>query len=96
MGKSGVIDYSLKFPHPYSFELDELVPVSKYWLGGYPNAIACALDYENLAATHRCCNQWRSNRTVDEVMRVAKGRAGGKRPPTEIKTSRNWRKPKGR
>jgi hypothetical protein len=93
MGKHGTIDYSLRFPHPYSFEVDELVPVSKYWLGGYPSAEACALDYANLAATHRCCNQWRSNKTVDEVMRVARGRKGRGRPHAigEHHTSRDWR-----
>ena len=61
-----------------SFELDELVPVSKYWLGGYPSPEACAMDYANNAATHRCCNNWRKNKTVEEVMRIArKARAGG-------------------
>jgi hypothetical protein len=94
MGKSGAIDYSLRFPHPYSFVVDELVPVSKYWLGGYPSAEAAALDYKNLAAAHKCCNEWRSNKTVDEVMRIAKRRGGGKKPQTQIKTSRDWRRKK--
>ena len=93
MGRTGTIDYSLRFPHPYSFEMDELIPVSKYQLGGYPSAKACALDYKNLAATHRCCNQWRSNRTVDEVMRIAMSRAGGTKPPTRRVTSRDWGNP---
>lgn len=94
MGKSpkaASIDYSLRFPHPYSFVIDELVPVSKYWLGGYPTAQAAALDYANLAAAHKRCNEWRSNKTVDEVMRIAKGRKGAKRLPSEVKTSRDWR-----
>jgi hypothetical protein len=94
MGRSGTIDYSLKFPHPSSFVVDELVPVSKYWLGGYPSAQAAALDYDNLAAAHKCCNEWRSNKTVEEVMRIAKGRKGGRRPPTpaQVRTSRDWRR----
>ena len=94
MGKSAKasrIDYSLRFPHPYSFVLDELVPVSKYWLGGYPTAQAAALDYRNLAAAHKCCNEWRSNMTVDEVMRVAQGRKRATGLPSEVKTSRDWR-----
>ena len=91
MGKRGVIDYSLTFPHPWSFVMDELVPVSKYWLGGYPNAQAAALDYNNLAAAHKCCNEWRSNKTVDEVMRIAQGRKVAKRLPSKVKTSRDWR-----
>lgn len=93
------IRYDLKFPHPYSFEMDELVPVSKYWLGGYPSAQACALDYDNLAATHRCCNQWRSNKTVDEVLAIARDLKAGKKPKGrpaprvigEHHTSRDWR-----
>lgn len=92
-GKSGRIDYDLPAGHPYSFEVDELVPVSKYWLGGYPSAEAAALDYNNLAAAHRCCNQWRSNKTVDEVRRIVQGRKGGKVPPrlVEVHPSRDWR-----
>lgn len=39
--------------HPMSFELDELVPVSK---GGDP------LDPENVRPAHRICNQKRSNK----------------------------------
>ena len=92
MGKHGTIDYSLRFPHPYSFVMDELVPVSKYWLGGYPTPQAAALDYNNLASAHKCCNEWRGNMTVDEVMRVAQGRKGAKRLPSEVKTSRDWHK----
>jgi len=91
MGRRGTIDYTLRFPHPWSFVIDELVPVSKYWLGGYATPNAAALDYGNLAAAHKCCNEWRSNRTVDEVMRIARGRKGGKKPPSKVRTSRDWR-----
>ena len=96
-GKSGRISYDLPAGHPYSFEVDELVPVSKYWLGGYPTPEACALDYKNLAATHRCCNQWRGNKSVDEVKLIILNRKRGKKPPrttAEIKPSRDWRNPK--
>ena len=95
MGKSAAtarIDYSLPKGHPYAFEADELVPVSKYWLGGYPSASAAALDYNNLAAAHRCCNQWRSNKTVEEVMQIARGLKSG-RKPAKHDTSRDWSKP---
>lgn len=63
-GYSGEIDYSLPAGHPLSFEMDELVPVS---LGGSP------IDRNNVAATHRRCNQWRSNKTVDQVLAIAQG-----------------------
>lgn len=54
-----------------SFEVDELVPVSRYWIGGYRSPEQCAADYGNLAAAHRACNQWRSNKSVAEVMAIA-------------------------
>lgn len=48
--------------HPLSFELDELVPVSK---GGDP------LDIENVAPAHRICNQRRGNRSMPQKPREA-------------------------
>ena len=74
-GRSGIIDYSLPAGHPMCFEVDELVPVSRYKEGGYPSPEACANDYHNLAAAHRRCNQWRSNKSVDEVIEIARGKA---------------------
>ncbi|WP_307739011.1 HNH endonuclease [uncultured Parolsenella sp.] len=47
------IDYDLPAGDPMSFEVDELVPVSR---GGSP------LDRENVDAAHRICNQRRGNR----------------------------------
>ncbi len=44
----GAIDYDLPAGDPMSFEVDEIIPVS---LGG-----SC-LDYENVQAAHRICNQ---------------------------------------
>lgn len=55
------IDPALPAGHPLAFELDELVPVSK---GGSP------VDMRNVAGSHRCCNQWRSDRSVDAVGRI--------------------------
>ena len=72
-GRTGTIDYSLPAGHPYSFEVDELVPVS---LGGSPTSRS------NVDAAHRCCNQWRSNKTVDEVLEIARG--GTKRQPPKV------------
>ena len=64
-GRPDRIDYDLPPNHPGAFEVDELVPVSK---GGSP------LDYANLEATHRGCNEWRGNRSVAEVISIARGR----------------------
>ena len=52
---------TLSTPSPVSAEVDEIVPVS---LGGDP------LDRANCQLVHRCCNQWRSNRSMKLVMRV--------------------------
>lgn len=43
--------------HPLSFVIDEIIPVSKYWLGGYNSREECARDWHNLQAAHFCCNQ---------------------------------------
>lgn len=46
------IDYSLPANDPMSFEVDEIVPVSR---GGSP------YDYSNLQPAHRACNLRKSN-----------------------------------
>ena len=74
-GRPDRIDYDLPARHPMSFEVDELVPISKYWLGGYESKEQCALDYANVDATHRKCNNWRRGRTVEEVLKIARGQA---------------------
>ena len=55
------IDAALPAGHPLSFELDELVPVSK---GGSPT------DPANVAGAHRCCNQWRGDKPMARVEAV--------------------------
>lgn len=82
-GRDPRIDYALPPGHPMSFEVDELVPVSRHWIGGYRSPEQCAADYGNLASAHRACNQWRSNKTVAEVMAIAareRGRASEAEP----------------
>lgn len=56
------IDYSLPAGDPLSFEVDEIVPVSK---GGDP------LDRSNVAAAHRICNQRRGNRDIGQKLSTA-------------------------
>ena len=80
--------------HPMSFELDEIVPVSK---GGDP------FDFENVAPAHRICNQRRGNRPVEAARREARRTCGGKtaarlaqddgpakRESVVYRTSRKW------
>lgn len=42
--------------HPLSFVVDEIRPISKYKLFGYPSKEAAAQDWSNLQAAHYCCN----------------------------------------
>ena len=81
-GRSGEIDYSLPAGHPLCFEVDELVPVS---LGGDP------LDPSNVDAAHRCCNQWRGNKTVAQVRAIAHGSYQSETRVAPTVTSRDWR-----
>lgn len=62
-GRPDRINYELPAGHPMSFEVDELTPVS---MGGDP------LAYSNVDSTHRACNQWRSNKSVQEVLAIAR------------------------
>lgn len=55
------IDYQAAHHTPYSFQCDELTPVSR---GGDP------LDPLNVDAAHACCNNWRKARSVAEVLRT--------------------------
>lgn len=84
-GRPSEIDYSLPARHPWSFEVDELVPVSK---GGDP------LDRNNVDAAHRACNQWRGNKSVAEVLAIAKGESPSTVAPATLSvlgvTSRAW------
>ena len=52
------IDYSLPAGHPMSFEVDEIVPVSR---GGSP------IDRSNVAPAHRICNQRRGNKPLHKA-----------------------------
>ena len=52
------IDYSLPAGDPMSFEVDEIVPVSR---GGSP------YDYANLQPAHRICNQRKGNRMAGDA-----------------------------
>ena len=52
------IDYSLPYGNPMSFEVDEIIPVSR---GGDP------LSRENTQPAHRICNQRKGNRVGRQV-----------------------------
>lgn len=73
------IDYSLPAGDPMSFELDEIIPVSRYQEGGYATPEQCALDSNNHQPAHRICNQKKGNRMVSSLAQS-----------TPIITSRDW------
>lgn len=56
------IDYDLPSGTPGSFEIDEIIPVSKWQYGGFSSPRSAAECWENLAPAHRLCNQLKSNR----------------------------------
>lgn len=57
------IDYTLPPGHPGSYELDEIIPVSK---GGDP------YDINNVQATHRACNQRKGARILKKGIKIPK------------------------
>lgn len=80
------IDYDLPPGHPLSFEVDEIIPVSRWREFGYPSAVACALDIKNCQPSHRMCNQRKGNK-------VFKNKKDGKpvmEKPLTLPHSRVW------
>ena len=80
-GRPATIDYSLPSRHPWSFEVDELVPVSK---GGSP------YDKNNVDAAHRRCNQWRGNKSVAQVLAIARASRTKATPEARGAASADW------
>lgn len=76
-GRPDAIDYALPPSDPMSFSVDHLVPVSK---GG------SLYDRENLDAAHKACNVWRRDRSVAEVIAIARRRTS----VAAVKTTTDW------
>lgn len=53
----GVVDKTLKSPHPLSPSIDHIIPVA---LGGHPS------DLSNLQLTHRACNRQKGKKIITE------------------------------
>ncbi len=77
-GRPAAIDYDLPALDPMSFEVDHLIPASR---GGD------LYDPANLDATHRRCNEWRGNRSVAEVIAIARRSRQGAR---QVVTTTDW------
>lgn len=94
-GRPDAIDYSLPSTHPLGFVVDELTPVARWREGGYESPTACALDPKNVDAAHRCCNLWRSDKSVDEVYALARAARCDSVPPMPVRAgsgrcTRDW------
>lgn len=63
-GRLGPIHYDepSDYLHPLSFVIDEIRPVSKWKLYGYPSPEAAAQDWDNLQSAHFICNQMKSDK----------------------------------
>ena len=65
-GKLGEIHYDepSDSKHPLSFVIDEVRPVSRWKEFGYDSAKDVCLDWNNLQASHYCCNAAKSNKIL--------------------------------
>ncbi len=70
------IDYTLRSPHPMSYEVDHVIPLDR---GGTD-------DLDNKAAAHRDCNRRKSNHLAEELAAQAATSAG----PRTFITTRTW------
>lgn len=55
------------YQHPFSFVIDEEIPVSRWREFGYDSPEAVANDFNNLRSAHYICNLQKSNRTSAEA-----------------------------
>ena len=62
------------YKHPFSFVIDEVIPVSRWKEFGYDSPEAVANDFDNLRACHYVCNQTKGNRTDTEVRSLKSGK----------------------
>src|SRR5699024_2497408 len=76
------VDTNLPPGLPPSPEIDENIPVSR---GGPPT------DRNNLRLMQRACNQWKSNRTLDEALAtLAAGTTATQPRTTPVEHSNPW------
>lgn len=66
-GKPIHYDEPSDYKHPFSFVIDEIVPVSRWREFGYGSAREVAEDYNNLAPAHYICNSRKGNRLPNEL-----------------------------
>ena len=63
------------YKHPFSFVVDEAIPVSRWREFGYDSPEAVANDFNNLRCAHYICNLQKSNKTAAEFAKNTGNRA---------------------
>ncbi len=63
-----------------SFEADHLIPLDK---GGTD-------DFDNLDATHRQCNIWRRDKSVAEVLAIARRERSARERQMRVRPTTDW------
>ena len=73
-GRLGPIHYDepSDAAHPLSFVIDEIIPISKYYAGGYASREAAAQDWNNLQAAHYVCNAAKGNKMQGSAAQSAR------------------------
>jgi hypothetical protein len=61
-GRPIMYDQPSDYKHPWSFVIDEIIPVSRWKEYGYNSPEAVAQDWNNLAPAHYCCNAKKRNK----------------------------------
>lgn len=72
------IDYTLKAPNPYSFVVDETIPVAR---GGSP------YSWANTGPAHRWCNQVKGVHSLEWARREVQRIINGKGPSGDVPAS---------
>ena len=63
-GKPIRYDEPSDYKHPLSFVIDEVIPISKYYIGGYTSERQAAEDWNNLKPAHYACNAAKGNKIL--------------------------------
>lgn len=71
-GRYGAIHYDepSDSKHPFSFVIDEIIPISLWKQYGYNSARAAAEDTANLQAAHYICNAMKSNKVGYSIPKI--------------------------
>ena len=66
-GKPIHYDEPSDYRHPWSFVIDEKIPVSRWKEFGYDSPEAAADDWNNIQPAHYLCNALKSNKIVENI-----------------------------